>query len=72
MEASNQSKQPLRVGDRVEITFGESGRVLAIEAGNVQILLDSGTTITKSALEVEIVGIAHDFFPLGADDGADR
>ncbi len=62
MRAKNNQKTPLAVGDRIEMAFGEPGRVVAINGGDVEILLDSGATVTRSVLEVEIMGIAHDLF----------
>lgn len=52
---------PLQVGDRVQILLGRTGRIEAIEGDELQIVLDTGGTVFKSAFEVALVAAAYRF-----------
>lgn len=49
------SALPLRVGDYVQILLGRTGRIEAIEGDELQIALDCGGTVFKSAYAVDLV-----------------
>lgn len=61
MHGNGESHLPLQVGDHIQILWGRTGRIEAIEGNELQISLDTGGTIYKSAFEVALVAAAYDF-----------